>query len=244
MRFITTLLPDSGVSPAARYRTALGAALVGLSLSQSGVALADAGSNEDNARINPALTPAPAYPAQALAAQVAGEAKVSCDVTADGRASACKVVSASLPIFADTVLQYALHARYLPALHNGLPVPGHAEIFINFAYPWPKHARTQTEPAIDYMASPPMPLPHLTAQDTGPSSGWAHAQVHCIVDASGHQRECSVTSDWPAFSRSLSQFIATAHFFPSIRDGAPVEAPYVHPFSVNVKQAPDDGFGQ
>jgi len=90
-------------------------------------------------------TPAPKYPAAAIAQKIGGKVVLEIDIDATGKPTNVEVVqSEPMGIFDQTTIDTARQWRFKPEMENGKPVPGRVRVPVEFAPTPPAAAEDKT----------------------------------------------------------------------------------------------------
>ena len=215
---------------------------------------------EGDAAATPGALFFPLYPTVDLASGKTGSASVQVDVTADGKVSGLRLLSASAPEFGYALMAAAQASSYIPARHRGECVAAHLVIHRDFCIvptPTPDQVcpnglerafalRSAQHPTtlcsekdldqpltVEFYVAPKCPLSLLGRHGS--------AKVSFDVDEKGAPRLLEVVSSTdPAFGYAVIQAIAGWHFLAPVRHGKPtaVSSRITFAFSADGKVAP------
>lgn len=173
----------------------------------------------------PIAGPVLRYPPDMMKVAQEGAVDVACTVQTDGTTRDCVVLDyTGGAAFADAALDYVSHARFRPAMHDGVPV---------------EEKRHRWTIAFK-LNSPPAPLPQTWMISSDPISGPAlvypakvkqqhklwRVQVECTVMVTGWTKDCVVrmSADDAEFNKAALDYVSRSRYVPQIVQGIASEA--------------------
>ncbi len=183
----------------------------------------------------PIAAPPLVYPPAMQHAGREGQVDVECDVTIEGFTEACAVSSSMGGTeFAQAALNYVSHARYLPALHGGVPVQTRHRWTISF------RLTGGIDPAPLVAAALAAPLPQQRAISEHPIAGPSliapadlrvlgkegTVLVSCLVTVQDRTKDCRIekSAGEPGFDGAALDYVTHSFYESEVRNGVAVEA--------------------
>jgi TonB family protein len=183
----------------------------------------------------------PYYPETARRQNIAGAAKISCQVSTTGPLHDCKVLSETPPGmgFGAAALAASVSFRMSPEMRGGQAVEGQVIIPISFTPPTPRQAGAAAPTAKgfnpDWIRKPSADeLARYYPEAAQRKGVGGHARIECRLSDDGVLTDCKVLSETPpglGFGQAALEVSSRFQMRPGSRDGRPIAGSIIVPIT-------------